>query len=435
MLYIAEKGNTVQSIDDLRGRTIYSAGKGATPEYALEYVLSANGLEVGKDVFIEWKSEHAECVAALKSDTNGVAMLPQPFAATAVLSDSSIRIALDLNQLWQDATGLGLITGVTIVNRDFAAEHPDAIKAFLSDYSDSVSFVTSDSRAASVVASLGIVPEKAAEAAIPYCNIVMIDGEEMHEALSFYLSVLETQNPQAAIVFWIAIWWIASIMIGEDLFLPSPFSVAERLVLLVQESQFWMSAAFTLSRILIGFILSLAVALATAWLSSSFVWFRILMDPLVRIVRATPVASIVILALVWVSSRNLSALISALMVFPIVYTNVLKGIDETPRELIEMADAYHIRLMKRLRYIYIPSVLPYFLSSLSIALGLAWKSGIAAEVIGLPDGSIGERVYEAKIYLSTPDLFAWTVTIVILAFLFERLFLLLSSKLAGRLMR
>ena len=197
VLYIAEKGNTVQSIDDLRGRTIYSAGKGATPEYALEYVLSANGLEVGKDVFIEWKSEHAECVAALKNDTNGVAMLPQPFAATAVLSDSSIRIALDLNQLWQDATGLGLITGVTIVNRDFAAEHPDAIKAFLSDYSDSVSFMTSDARAASVVASLGIVPEKAAEAAIPYCNIVMIDGEEMHEALSFYLSVLETQNPQA----------------------------------------------------------------------------------------------------------------------------------------------------------------------------------------------------------------------------------------------
>ena len=197
VLYIAEKGNTVQSIDDLRGRTIYSAGKGATPEYALEYVLSANGLEDGKDVFIEWKSEQAECVAALTSDANGVAMLPQPFAATAVLSDSSIRIALDLNQLWQDATGLGLITGVTIVNRDFAAEHPDAIKAFLSDYSDSVSFVTSDSRAASVVASLGIVPEKAAEAAIPYCNIVMIDGEEMHEALSFYLSVLEAQNPQA----------------------------------------------------------------------------------------------------------------------------------------------------------------------------------------------------------------------------------------------
>lgn len=239
----------------------------------------------------------------------------------------------------------------------------------------------------------------------------------------------------AAIVFWIAIWWIASIMIGEDLFLPSPFSVAERLAALVQESQFWTSAAFTLSRILIGFLLSLAAALAAAYLSSSFVWFRILMDPLVRIVRATPVASIVILALVWVSSRNLSALISALMVFPIVYTNVLKGIDETPKELIEMADAYHVRLMKRLRYIYIPSVLPYFLSSLSIALGLAWKSGIAAEVIGLPDGSIGERVYEAKIYLSTPDLFAWTVTIVILAFLFERLFLLLSSKLAGRLMR
>ena len=197
VLYIAERGDSVHSVEDLRGRTIYSAGKGATPEYALEYVLSSNGLEVGKDVYIEWKSEHAECVAALKSDEGGVAMLPQPFAATAVLSDPSIRIALDLNQLWLDSSGMGLITGVTIVNREFAENHSDAVSSFLSAYSDSVDFVNSDPSAPAAVASFGIVPEKAAEAAIPYCNIVMIAGEEMRDSLSFYLSVLETQNPQA----------------------------------------------------------------------------------------------------------------------------------------------------------------------------------------------------------------------------------------------
>ena len=197
VLYIAERGESVHSIEDLKGRTIYSAGKGATPEYALEYVLSANGLEAGRDVFIEWKSEHAECVAALRSNKEAVAMLPQPFASTAVLSDPSIRIALDLNQLWLDSAGLGLITGVTIVSREFAENHKDEVAAFLSDYAQSVDFVNNDPAAPAVIASYGIVPEKAAEAAIPYCNIVMIDGEEMRKALSFYLSVLEVQNPQS----------------------------------------------------------------------------------------------------------------------------------------------------------------------------------------------------------------------------------------------
>ena len=226
---------------------------------------------------------------------------------------------------------------------------------------------------------------------------------------------------------------MASIIIGEDLFLPSPWSVISRLLILVSHIQFWQSLAFTLSRILLGFIISIAAALVMALLSSSSMAVRIVLDPIVRIMRATPVASIVILALVWVSSRNLSVLISSMMVFPIVYTNVLKGIDEIDRNLMEMANAYCIRRIKRLRYIYIPSVLPYFLSSLSIALGLSWKSGIAAEVIALPSGSIGERVYEAKIYLSTPDLFAWTVTVIVLAFAFERFFLFIFSMLARRI--
>lgn len=198
VLYIVENGDSFQSVDDLRGRTIYSAGKGSTPEYALQYILSSNGLEVGKDVFIEWKSEHAECVAALKADKNGCAMLPQPFAATAMMQDSNIRIALDLNDLWEEKVGSVLITGVTVVRKDFASENPETLQAFMEDYASSVEYAQCDvPGAAALIGKYGIVPEKAALAALPYCRISFITGEEMKEALSEYLSILYDANPKS----------------------------------------------------------------------------------------------------------------------------------------------------------------------------------------------------------------------------------------------
>ena len=198
VLYIVENGDSIQSVDDLRGRTIYSAGKGSTPEYALQYILSSNGLEVGKDVFIEWKSEHAECVAALKADKNGCAMLPQPFAATAMMQDGNIRIALDLNDLWEEKVGSVLITGVTVVRKDFASENPETLQAFMEDYASSVEYAQCDVLgAAALIGKYGIVPEKAALAALPYCRISFITGEEMKEALSEYLSILYDANPKS----------------------------------------------------------------------------------------------------------------------------------------------------------------------------------------------------------------------------------------------
>ena len=198
VLYIVENGDSIQSVDDLRGRTIYSAGKGSTPEYALQYILSSNGLEVGKDVFIEWKSEHAECVAALKADKNGCAMLPQPFAATAMMQDGNIRIALDLNDLWEEKVGSVLITGVTVVRKDFASENPETLQAFMEDYASSVEYAQCDvPGAAALIGKYGIVPEKAALAALPYCRISFITGEEMKEALSEYLSILYDANPKS----------------------------------------------------------------------------------------------------------------------------------------------------------------------------------------------------------------------------------------------
>lgn len=238
-----------------------------------------------------------------------------------------------------------------------------------------------------------------------------------------------------AIIFWLLLWQIASLLIGEELFLPSPLRVLATLFTLLGEKGFWASIAFSLERVALGFILSLALAVVGAIISCRFIWFEILIDPMMKTIKATPVASIVILILVWISSRNLSVIISMLIVLPVIYTNVLEGLKSTDRSLLEMADNYRVRFSKRARYIYVPSVAPYFLSGMKIALGLSWKSAIAAEVIGMPDGSIGERLYEAKVYLSTPSLFAWTLVIIALAALFERLVLTLAERAVERVVR
>ena len=149
---------------------------------------------------------------------------------------------------------------------------------------------------------------------------------------------------------------------------------------------------------------------------------------MVLITKTIPVASFIILALVWFSSRNLAVLISFLMVFPVIYTNVLNGIIQTDRELLEMAEVFSVAAGRRIRYIYLPQVMPYLRAGCSVALGLCWKSGIAAEVIGMPKGSIGERLQQAKVYLDTADLFAWTLVIVVVSLLFEWLFLWLLDR-------
>ena len=198
VLYIAEKGDSVHSVEDLRGKTIYSSGNGATPEYALRFVLESAGLEIGRDVFIEWRSEHAECVAALEANDGAVAMLPQPFLTSALLSDSSIRVALDLNDLWMEAMGTELITGVVIARTSFIEENEDDVRAFLSSYGDSVDFVNGNiSEGAALVGEFGIIGEKVANLAIPGCNITLITGEEMKAAMSNYLGVLYSMNPKS----------------------------------------------------------------------------------------------------------------------------------------------------------------------------------------------------------------------------------------------
>ena len=203
VLYIVENGDTITSVADLKGRTIYASGKGATPEYALNYILTGNGIDPEKDVQIEWKSEHTECLSALLEDENGVAMLPQPFVTTAMTKNENIRIALSLTDEWaalqKDAESpSSLLTGVVIVRSEFAEAHPDQVEAFLNAYETSVAFTNEKVEdAAALIESFDIVPAAVAQKAIPACNIVCIRGAEMKAALSGYLAVLADQNPES----------------------------------------------------------------------------------------------------------------------------------------------------------------------------------------------------------------------------------------------
>ena len=199
VLYIVEKGESVQTVADLKGRTIYASGKGATPEYALNHILSLNGIDPEQDVTIEWKSEHTECLNALLSEDDAIAMLPQPFVTTAQMKADGLRVALDLNAEWDALEPTSaLVTGVAVVRRDFAEAHPEIVADFLDGYAASVEWVNGNTEAAAaLVGEYDIVPEQVAVKALPECNITFIEGDAMREKLAGYFEVLFAAEPKS----------------------------------------------------------------------------------------------------------------------------------------------------------------------------------------------------------------------------------------------
>ncbi len=202
VLYLVESGDSIHSVADLKGKTIYTVGKGTTPEYSLNYILTKNGLTPGTDVTVEFKSEATELAALLSQDAAAIAMLPEPFVTSALAQNDKLRVALNVGEEWQKVSGAEggkLVTGTVIVRQDFLEAHEDAVDAFLQEYKASIDFVNSDLDAASaLVEKYGIVAKAAlAKKAIPNCSIVYIDGSDMKADLTGYLSVLLAANPQS----------------------------------------------------------------------------------------------------------------------------------------------------------------------------------------------------------------------------------------------
>ena len=199
VLYIVEKGDTVKSVADLKGKTIYATGKGSTPEYTLRYILSKNGVDPDNDVTIEWQSEPTAVVPLLKANDNAIAMLPQPYVTVAQSNVEGLNIALNLTDEWGKIEGSGaLVTGVLVARTEFVEKHPDAVKKMLNEYAASSEYVNANiDDAAGLVEEFDIFKAAIAKKAIPYCNIKVITGDEMRTSLSSYLAVLFEQNAKA----------------------------------------------------------------------------------------------------------------------------------------------------------------------------------------------------------------------------------------------
>lgn len=239
-----------------------------------------------------------------------------------------------------------------------------------------------------------------------------------------------------AVLVWLLVWQIVSMIFARlwphgHLLLASPIDALARLFQLVLTAAFWQAVAASALRIFGGFLFSCVLAVICAALSARYRLIRELLYPPVAVIKAVPVVSFIILALVWLDARQLSAFISALMVFPPVYLNVLAGIGSADKKLLEMAKVFRVPLRRQFWGIYLPAVLPHFRAAVSLGLGLCWKAGLAAEVIGLPRGTMGEALYQSKVYYMTSDLFAWTVVIVLVSVVFEKLFLRLVDLFAG----
>jgi len=234
-----------------------------------------------------------------------------------------------------------------------------------------------------------------------------------------------------AALFWIFLWYLISMKVNKEILIVSPMRVLLRFFELSKETDFWMTAAVSLLRILLGFFIGIAAGVICAVLTAKISFLRTLLSPMLGIIKATPVASFIILAFVWMKNENIPAFTSFLMVLPIVWGNMFEGVNSINPEMKAVAHVFGFGRLKTAQHVHIPHLLPYLRSACVTSMGLAWKAGIAAEVITTPPNSIGSEIRDAKVYLETADLFVWTAVVIILSIILENGFNYLTKKLVN----
>lgn len=239
------------------------------------------------------------------------------------------------------------------------------------------------------------------------------------------------QKTALPLAVWLGVWQFAALWVGKELLLPGPGAVARRLAALAATAEFWTTAFTSLGRIFGGFLAGALAGSCLAILTSALPWADRIVSPGIKVIRATPVASFIVLVLLWAPTGRVPAIIAALMVLPVLWANVCKGITQTDGKLLEAARAYRFGPWRTAALVYVPSVIPYFASGCSTGLGLAWKAGVAAEVLCQPRPAIGSQVYAAKLTLDTPALFAWTAVVIALSFLLDHALAFLFRRVAG----
>ncbi|WP_251859756.1 ABC transporter permease subunit [Clostridium sp. Marseille-Q2269] len=224
------------------------------------------------------------------------------------------------------------------------------------------------------------------------------------------------------IIFWIFVWELSSLFINNEILLPYPKDVLNTLIILVLKRYFWISVFKSISRVIIGIMISIILGIILGSMAGLNDFAEEFLEPLVTTIKATPVMSIIIIALVWFKSSNVAIFTSILMCFPIIYTNILSGIKSVDIKLIHMANLYNVKNRYILTEIYFPSIKSYIISGILMCLGIGWKVCVASEVLSTPRYSIGLNLLNAKATLATEQLFAWTIVVVLLSLIFEKIF-------------
>jgi len=231
-------------------------------------------------------------------------------------------------------------------------------------------------------------------------------------------------------IFWLIVWILVSRIINQVLYFPSPIVTLKALGELIVERNFLVAIMSTVSRVFIGLIIANILGIILGLICGLEKWAYELMRPMMTFIRSTPVMSLIIIALIWFKSNHVPIFISFLMCFPIIWTNIVEGFKKVDQDLLEMGRVYQISRIKLVKEIYIPSLLPFYIAGFNTALGIAWKVTVAAEVLSHPRYAIGTNLYDSKVYLDTPSLFAWTLVIVILSYIFE---IVITNYLKSRL--
>lgn len=234
-----------------------------------------------------------------------------------------------------------------------------------------------------------------------------------------------------AILFWIAVWHFTALKVDKTLLLPTPVETLKVICELVIRSDFWSICLTSVKNIFVGVLFGVIVGSALAVLSYISHLFKFIVAPIMSLIKSTPIASFIILLLVWIGKESIPFWISFMMVTPIVSSNLLEGLGNIDVGLKEVAKVYNFSFSKRWNMLYRHSLLPYLNSSLKSGIALAWKAGIAAEVLCTPDNTIGKMLYESKLYIETPSLFAWTLTVIVISFSLEKIVVFLSDKFMG----
>lgn len=230
------------------------------------------------------------------------------------------------------------------------------------------------------------------------------------------------------ILFWLVVWELADRIIDNRIILSGPIHTLEALFEQLQQSDFITICAASFLRISFGFLVSFIGGFLLALASYKFSIVKDFLKPIMVTLKTVPMISFIIMLLIWVGNQALTVYLSFLIVLPLIYTNTLTGFESVDKNMLEMARVYKLSAWKRFVYVYRPAFMPFLISGCKVALGMSWKSGIMAEVIGTPKPSIGREMYQAKSYLATNDLFAWTIVVIVLSLIFELVFLIILKQ-------